>query len=211
MDPPPTRHSLDIFALRTSLPPDLPRQSEDLIGGKMEPISLVLVGSEKNLLDGFMHAGWARADHPTPVRVLQEGLAALRNLPDPTGPATPAFLADRPQDLTFEKSDTGTPSIRRRHHTRLWQTTYCLAPDCRPVWVATASYDVGVGLSQRLHLPTHRIDPVIDKERELIVTDLTDIGARQEGIVTVLPPLHGANAAGDPFSTDGRAVVLVLP
>jgi membrane-associated phospholipid phosphatase len=114
MDPPPTRHSLDIFALRTSLPPDLPRQSEDLIGGKMEPISLVLVGSEKNLLDGFMHAGWARADHPTPVRVLQEGLAALRNLPDPTGPATPAFLADRPQDLTFEKSDTGRPRIVSR-------------------------------------------------------------------------------------------------
>ncbi|NMM36927.1 MAG: hypothetical protein HHJ09_05335 [Glaciimonas sp.] len=150
-------------------------------------------------------------DLPTPLRVVQEGIAALRNQPDPAGPATPAFFADRPQNLTFEKADTGSPSIRRRHHTRLWQTAYCLVPNCRPVWVATASFDVGIELSQRLHLPTHRIDPAIDNERALIVTDLLRVGATQEGSVMVSRPLYGMNAAGDPFSTDGRAVVLVFP
>lgn len=209
--PPPAAHALDIAALRTSLPPDLPRGSEDLIGGRMEPISLVFIGSEKDLLGAFTRAGWNRADLPTPLRVMEEGLAALRNLPDPAGPATPAFFADRPQDLTFEKPDAGPPSIRRRHHTRVWLTQYCLASDCRPMWVATASYDVGVSFSKTLHIPTHRIDPAIDNERAIIVSDITSVGAMQEGSVTVSAPLRGINAAGDPFWTDGRAVVLVLP
>lgn len=121
------------------------------------------------------------------------------------------FFGDQPQDLTLEKPGTGAPSIRRRHHTRLWQTRYCLAPDWRTVWVATASYDTGLEMSQRLHLPTHRIDPVIDEERELIARDLMNVGAKQEGKVTITPPLHGSNAPGDPFYTDGRATVLVLP
>ena len=207
----PPNHAINLVALSTSLPANLPGQSEDLIGGKMEPISLVLVGSQQDMLTEFSRAGWARADAPTPMRVMQEGLATLRNQPDSNGPATPAFFADQPQDLTFEKSDTATPSIRHRHHTRLWQTHYCLAPVCRPVWVATASYDVGVELSKRSHLPTHRIDPAIDHERELIITDLIGVGASQLSRITVLPPLHGMNAAGDAFFSDGRAAVIALP
>jgi hypothetical protein len=208
---PPAAHSITLQALQASLPADLPLGSEDLIGGRMEPISLVFVGAEEDLVESFGRAGWRLADLPTPVRIVQEGLAALRNRPDPTGPATPAYFADRPQNLTFEKPDAGSSSIRRRHHTRLWKTAYCLAPTCRPVWVGTASFDTGMELSQRLHLPTHRIDPAIDNERAMIVSDLVSVGATQEGSVVVSRSLHGFNAAGDPFSTDGRAVVLVLP
>lgn len=211
IEPPPARPSLDIGQLRSALPPDLPRWTEDLIGGQMEPISLVLVGSEDDILRVFARAGWALADLPTPVRVIKEGIAALRNLPDRTGPATPAFFMDRPQSLTLEKPDTGQPSIRRRHHTRLWQTPYCLVPDCRRVWVATASFDVGFEISQRLYIPTHRIAPDLDAERSLISNELVQAGARNEGFVTVSPPVHGSNAAGDPFWTDGRAVILGMP
>ena len=209
--PPAATYSLDISALRESLPPGLPLWSEDLVGGRMEPVSLVLVGSEADLLGAFTRAGWAMADPPTPVRVLQEAIAALRNLPDPTGPATPAFFMDRPQSFTFEKPDAASPGIRRRHHTRLWPTPACLAPDCRRIWVATASFDVGIEISQSLHVPTHRIDSTIDNERALIAGDLTNVGAIREAMIRVSPSQHGRNAAGDPFWTDGRAVVLLLP
>ncbi|SAK94815.1 DedA family protein [Caballeronia arationis] len=211
VEPPVATHALDMEALRASLPHDLPRWSEDLIGGRMEPISLVLIGSLNEIVDVFTRAGWTRADLPTPVRVLQEGIDAIRDLPEPAAPATPAFFMDRPQSLTFEKPETGSPSIRRRHHTRLWQTPHCLAPDCRPMWVATASFDVGIEFVQGLYLVTHRIDPALDDERTLIVADLTRVGATHAGIIMVSPPLHAKNAAGDPFSTDGRAVVLVMP
>ena len=209
--PPAASRLIDLQALRTSLPPDLARWSEDIVGGRMEPISLVFIGTEAELVAAFRRAGWLRADLPTPLRVVREAMAALQNQPDPTGPATPAFVANQPQAITFEKPDAGAPSIRRRHHTRLWTTAYCLAPSCRPVWVATASFDVGMELSPLLHIPTHRIDTAIDDERALIVADLTRVGARQEANVAVSPALRGMNAAGDPFTTDGRAVLLVLP
>ena len=202
---------LDIRELQSSLPEGMPRWTEDLVGSRMEPISLVFVGSERDVVEVFARAGWARADLPTPVRVLEEGIAALRSLPDPTGPATPAYFMDWPQSFTFEKPDAGSPNIRRRHHTRVWQTLYCVSPDCRRLWVGSASFDVGLELSKRLYLPTHRIDPEIDNERTLIVADLTEAGAARAGMVTAVPPLRGRNAAGDTFRTDGQAVVVVLP
>ena len=113
--------------------------------------------------------------------------------------------------MTFEKPDQAAPSIRRRHHTRLWQTQYCVARNCRPIWVATASFDVGLRLSEGLHIPTHRIDGALDNEKEFIASDLVLAGASRLASITITPPMHGKNAAGDPFWTDGRAAVLVLP
>ena len=201
---------LDSQTWRSTLPKGLPLWSEDLVGNRMEPLSLAIIGSEADLLSAFVRAGWTRAEPPTPLRVVREGVAALRNLPDPSAPATPAFFADRPQDLTLEKPDAGLAFIRRRHHVRLWQTSYCMPPQCRPLWVATASYDVGVQLSPRIHLPTHVIDPAVDDERARVVTDLVGSGATQAGIFAVVAPIQGKNASGDPFVTDGRAVLLVL-
>lgn len=200
-----------IERLRTTLPNDVPHWSEDLIGNRLEPVSLVLVGSEARVFDAFKRAGWARADPPTPARALEEGMAALRDLPDPTAPATPTYLMDRPQDLTFEKSDGATPSIRRRHHTRLWSTNYCVEPGCRRIWLATASFDSGMELSRRFYFPTHHIDADVDQERALIAGDLVRMGASQEAVIDISPRMSGANAAGDPFRTDGRAVVLSIP
>ncbi len=211
VEPPEPTDAVAIEELRVALPAGMARWSEDLLGGRMEPISFVLVGSEKDILGAFDRAGWQRADLPTPVRVLQEGLAALLDRPDPKGPATPAFLNDRPQRVTFEKNAEVTPSIRQRHHTRLWQTQYCVAPSCRPVWVATASFDVGIQLSEGLHLPTHRIDGALDNERAHIAADLVNAGATSVGSISVTPPMNGKNAAGDQFWTDGRALVLVIP
>ena len=211
MGPPPPVRQVAMSALLAGLPVEIPRRSEGLIGEPMEPISIVVTGSKEQVITAFQHGGWTLADLPTPIRVVQEGLAALENRQDPSGPATPSYLADRPQTLTFEKPDPTAPGIRRRHHTRMWQTPYCANPGCQPIWVATASFDVGVELSAKLHLPTHRIDPDIDAERSLIVTDLTRSGARDLGMITVVPPLHGTNAAGDAFTTDGRAAILGIP
>ncbi len=194
----------------TPSPADVPRRSEGLLGEQMEPVSIIVIGSKEQVIAAFEHGGWTLADLPTPIRVVKESLAALVNRPDANGPATPAYLADRPQTLTFEKPDPNAPGIRRRHHTRVWQTSYCASPGCQPIWVATASFDIGVELSAKLHLPTHRIDPNIDAERALIVTDLTRAGATDLGTMAVVPPLRGTNAAGDAFTTDGRAALLAI-
>lgn len=208
--PPPVSQSIALDDLLASLPKDMPVRSEDLVGGEMEPISLVFASSRDDLRSTFERAGWTLADLPTPVRVAREAIAIASNGLDPSGPATPAYFADRPQTLTFEKPDAAAPGIRHRHHTRVWQTSYCLQADCLPLWVATASFDAGIEVSHRLHLPTHRIDPEIDLERDLIASDLMAAGARRLGTLKILEPLTGTNAAGDAFRTDGRAVVLRL-
>jgi membrane-associated phospholipid phosphatase len=208
--PDPARQ-VELASLRHEFPPELPRRSEDLLGNPMEPVSLVFIGSEEELTAAFRAAGWTLADAPTPVRVVQEVLAILRNASDPSAPATPAYLADRPQALTFEKPQGVGGSIRTRHHTRVWPTTLCVAPACRALWVATASFDAGIGLSPNHSLPTHYIDPKIDVERRLIAVDLLHAGASDAGEVAVTTPLSGTNAAGDSFQTDGRAALVVLP
>ena len=121
-------------------------------------------------------------------------LGALRNRPAPLGPAipaTPAFFMDRLQSFTSEKPDTASPGIRKRHHTRLWPTPACLAPDCRRFWTASASFDIGTEISQSLHLPTHRIDSILASRRTLIASDLVKVGAMLDGTTRVTTPRDG--------------------
>ena len=129
-------------------------------------------------------------------------LGALRNRPAPTGPAAPAipaFFMDRLQIFTSEKPNTASPGIRKRHHTRLWPTPACLAPDCRRLWTASASSDIRTEISQSLHLPTHRIDSILDSRRTLIASDLVKVGAMLDRTIRVTTKRDGKNAAGDPF------------
>ena len=208
--PAPALRPVELASLLAGLPPDLPRRSEDLAGGPIEPVSLVLIGSEEELLRGFSRAGWTRADRPTPGRVAAEALATLANREDPSAPAMPTYLADQPQAFTFQKPDPAFTGNRHQHDARVWQTTYCVPPACRPLWLATASFDVGVGLSSRPYVPTRRVVPRIDQER-LVVRDLRAAGAAEVGTITVPPPTKGTHVAGATFVTDGRAVLLVLP
>jgi len=209
--PPVTSRPIARAELEAAFPPALPRRSEGLVGDMAEPISLVLVGAAPEITAAFHAAGWSTADPPRPVRVLEEMLAAYRNQRDDMAPVTPAYWNDRPQGLAFEKPNPAHASIRTRHHTRLWQTGLCLAPACRPIWVVTASFDVGVELSEIIHLPTHRIDPDVDREREHIAADLRRVGGNLLGSVTVVPPSQGTHAAGDAFFSDRRALLIELP
>jgi membrane-associated phospholipid phosphatase len=209
--PPSAWRPIPLTALLAAYPPGLPKLSQDAVGGPMEPVSLILVGDAARVVAAFERAGWQLAQPPSVRGLLRELWAVARNRPDPRGPATPAYLGGEPQDLTFEKPGEPSGSIRRRHHTRLWQTALCIAPRCTPLWVATASYDAAVKLVAKPYLLTHRIDPRIDRERDLIASDLQRAGARELAVVTVTGPTQGHNAGGDNFTTDGRAHLLVVP
>ncbi|MBV8199631.1 MAG: LssY C-terminal domain-containing protein [Acidobacteria bacterium] len=199
--------TLPAEAIAASYPRGLPPCSQDAVGGPMEPVSFVFVGDAGALIAAFQRAGWQLAQPPSVRGLLRELWSVAANRPDPRGPATPAFFAGQPQDMTFEKPGDASGSIRRRHHTRLWRTALCVAPSCTPVWVATASYDAGIKLVAEPYLLTHRIDPRIDVERDLIAGDLRHAGARQLTLLPVTVPTRGHNAGGDSFVTDGRAYV----
>jgi LssY C-terminus/PAP2 superfamily len=192
------------------LPEGLEKNSQDLVGGPMEPIAFVFLGAGPKVARTFERAGWFLAEDPSVRGLGRELLAVVADRPDPHGPATPAYYSGRPQDLTFEKPGDATGSIRHRHHIRIWRTTLCVAPGCEEVWVATSSYDAGVKLVAKPYLVTHRIDPEIDRERATIEHDLLAAGAKELGRVVVTGPIRGKNAGGDSFRTDGQALVIEL-
>ena len=120
------------------------------------------------------------------------------------------FLADKPNvnsmvhDLGFQKP-TSDKSVRSRHHTRFWKTDVELK-DKGFIYVGTASLDEGLKW-----LVTHKIDPNIDGERDLIFNDLTSAGAiANSSKVKLVDPLLSKNFSGDPFFTDGEAYIIYL-
>jgi hypothetical protein len=162
------------------------------------------VGSEDDLIHTFEGHGWDRADPSTFANTLRALAVGLQGGRYPTAPVTPAFMASQPEAIAFQKP-TAAESLRQRHHTRIWRTDYT-APDGRPVWEGTASFDDGIELAGTAKLPTHHIDPNIDAERAYITHSL----GLADHFISLTGPQMGHNASGDEFFTDGRAELLSL-
>jgi len=186
----------------------LPHSTEGLTGHPQEPISLVFVGTRVQLEGAFLAAGWTEAK-PYGFGVLAGGVAAaLTHQPDPAGPVTPSFLADQPNALAFSLPVGKT--FAQRHHIRLW-TTHVQISSGQPLWLATASFDQGFELAPSTFLPTHRIAPDIDTERAFVAASLERTGLVTSSlIIQLVPPESGHNFDGDPFHTNGQAVILQL-
>jgi undecaprenyl-diphosphatase len=195
-----TETNLASFSKTTSL------YSEDLFGQKMEPISFIVIGERQQIINLFTTAGWSEAEKPNFKNFLKLSSAIAKNTSYPAAPMTPSFYQSKANDLGFEKS-TELNTARQRHHTRYWKTNYKI--NNAGVWVATASFDQGVELGPIIQLPVHKINPDIDAEREFIMNDLEKtglIGSYQK--IDLVGEIKGTNAAGDSFTTDGRAYLI---
>ena len=110
--------------------------------------------------------------------------------------------------MSFERP-TPRNSAQERHHLHLWQTEFSVGD--RPVWIGTVHLDKKGLISSGLPFPIHEIDPAVDKEREALLTDLSStqcVRALPEAQVT--QSMSGKNELGNPFFTDGRAIVVSL-
>jgi membrane-associated phospholipid phosphatase len=210
--PPPTPPAPDVLvapdAVATTAESRLPHYTETLLGHDQEPVSVIFVGTRDEVEQAFAAAGWTEA-RPYGLGTLAGGVSAtVTGHGDPAGPVTPSFLAEQPNALAF--SLPTSQSFAKRHHIRLWSTRVVTTAG-QPVWLATASYDEGFELAPSTGLPTHRIAPNIDDERAFVAASLDAGGnvARAETLSWV-PAEHGHNFDGDPFNTDGDAVLLWL-
>jgi hypothetical protein len=123
------------------------------------------------------------------------------------GPVSVLLLEGLPPDLVFQKTND---TFAARHHVRIWRRpgTY----DGLPIWVMTATHDVGIDYSEADRTFIHRIDPHIDAERRKVINDLLYARAvRSLALVDrVNIPPHPVNATGDQLLTDGRMAVAML-
>ncbi|SFF13487.1 undecaprenyl-diphosphatase [Sulfitobacter brevis] len=206
------RHNVPTCEAQLSVPIDkalregiLPTRSESMIGTSQEPVSLILYfPDDTTLLDAMAAAGWQHADPPGVVTLSRAAIAAWLDRPYETAPITSVFLNGWPQDFGFQKALT-SEGLRRRHYARFWRIRMQESSDL-VVFVGTVSFDVGSksGL-------THRIDPNVDAERDLLVADLLrNGGVQQDGRAKIVAQLLDQNVFGDQYYTGGRAVILSI-
>lgn len=182
-----------------------PSETESVIGSPLEPINVIILARDRVTLDAAMKkAGWTKAEKPTITSLARAAWAVLLNAGDDRAPVTPYFWQSMPNDIAYQKA-TDDQTLRKRHHVRVWRTSF-VTPKGLRVFVGAASFDDG--LDWQL---LHHIDPNIDAERDTLTTDLTKAGAvaEQERFQLSSPRL-GASVAGDPWFTDGIAVLVVL-
>ena len=174
-----------------------------------DPINVGLVGTHQDVVQAFVAAGWRPADAVTLKSSVEIGISVVFDLPDPDAPVSTLVYEGRRQDLAFEKL-VGS-SADERNHVRLWLKEP-VEGDARPLWLGSASFDRGVGLSHDTGEITHHIGPDLDAERDLVIRDLSAAGWIRS---TYEIPGSGAtkegrNGGGDPYFTDGKAMVGVL-
>lgn len=180
-----------------------PQMTKTHSGKPGDPINVMILGNQTALIRSFKKAGWTIPDPINEKTSAKISVDALANLPYPTAPVSNLFLFQRKQDLAFEKP---TNDVQNRGHIRLWDTHTTINHE--KVWLGSASYDHGIELSKRTHLPTHHILPSVDQERYQVVRDLSPYMRSTFKAPLGQPTLFGFNGGGDWYYSDGDVAVL---
>ncbi|MBV8063379.1 MAG: LssY C-terminal domain-containing protein [Nevskia sp.] len=186
----------------------VPRTVVSKDGRPGDPINLVLLGSRDSITRLFQQAGWLPADPLKAGTGFKMVLRTLDHKPYPTAPVSSLYLykAEHRQDLAFERP---TATTKVRDHIRIWDSGRVNAQG-QAIWLAAATKDIGIERNKEGLGPTHRIDPDVDAERDLVGRSLVGAGATALGAWS-RGPLAGRNGGGDPYTTDGRVLVLRAP
>ncbi|MGD0129746.1 MAG: LssY C-terminal domain-containing protein [Terriglobia bacterium] len=183
-------------------PEDVYRPDKSLAG---DLIHLVFIGSRAQVEQAFLAAGWTTVQPLTRRSFAHMYLAFLAMKADPTAPIAPLVYRGNTDSLSFQKT---LNTVAKRHHIRIWPAS--VPGEESQVWLAAATHDTTITLDERHLTLTHRIDKYVDRERSMVVNDLTSAGCVAGiGLVprpkTVRPP-----GSGKPSVTDGDAALLFL-
>lgn len=163
--------------------------------------NFVFIGSAEELEAAFDAAGWDPADPLTSKSALRVYRAMTKQSGYATAPVSSILLEGDPPNFVFQKS---LNTISKRHHIRIWKRPEQYQG--REVWVGAATHDIGIKLGKRLTSFTHKIDPVIDTERQKIINDLSFAGCVNSIHLTD----RTLKTVPDHFTTDGRIAAVSL-
>ena len=188
---------------------DLPMVTRTAQGIPGDPINVGLIGDKRDVLCAMQAARWYPADPVTARSSIEIAGSVLLDRPYDRAPVSPLFYLGRREDLAFEKP--AGESADRRNHVRFWKVLD-QGQEQRPVWLGSATFDRGVGVSHYTGAITHHIAPDIDAERALLASDLEAaqmVDAKYQ-VTGIGVTLTGRNGGGDPYYTDGEVWILRL-
>lgn len=188
---------------------DVPRRVSDENKAPGDMVNFALVGTETQVKEAFAAAGWVAVDKSVGDAVLHGILSTLGHEAYTEMPMSTLYLFGRPQDLSFARADP-LKVAAERHHLRVWRTDQTVAG--LPLWVGSATHDIGFERDQRNGGTTHKIDPKIDDERQFLLEsfDATNAFTSAAYVTPANPLLSAHTATGGSFFSDGRIVVMEL-
>lgn len=184
--------------------PLLPRRSYTSSGELMEPVTLVIIGSKKNILSQFGQAGWYMADSVNFSSSLKSAIATVFNSSYITGPMWPSYISNTRHRMGFERP-TRSDTFRRRHHLRLWKTKIRINKQI--LWIGTISYDRSIGLREGSLMPTHHISSTLKSEENFLARTFRIVKPKY---ITLGKAESGVIKTGDNYVWDGKALVIDL-
>jgi LssY C-terminus len=198
-----------MLGITSALLRKIPRRVSDPQDKPGDMVNILLVGTQEQVLQVFIRAGWVRVDRSVQDAVMNAVIDSLEKKDYLTMPMSTLYLFDRPQDYGFAHAEPVRVAMSR-DHLRVWKSPYVV--DGRPLWCVAATRDIGFERDERNNSVTHKIDQAIDGEREYVNDSLSRTGLVIERThVTPADPLTDANTAtGGSFHSDGRILVLVL-
>jgi hypothetical protein len=167
-----------------------------------DPVNLVLLGSRLEVEQAFAAAGWSATEALTGQSFLRSYQAMTRQVAYHSAPMSTMLLDDKVPDLMFQRS---LNTFAKRHHIRIWKADTLYKG--REVWLGAATHDIGIQMKGATKF-THRIDPLIDRERRTVVEHLRFAGCTSD--VQMVARRQLAELDLRHMETDGRAAVLSL-
>ncbi len=188
---------------------DIPRRVSDQAGNEGDMVNYALLGSAEQVQAAFKAAGWVAVDKTVQDALLHGLMATLGHEAYTEMPMSTLYLFGRPQDLSFARGDPLTVAAER-HHLRVWKTSKTIGGV--PLWVGSATHDIGFEKDQRNGDVTHKIDPKIDDEREFLLHSFDAAGVFSSAayVLPADPMLKARTATGGSFYSDGRILVMEL-
>ena len=205
-----------IAAINKLITPDvfatIPRRVSDSTTAEANPgdmVNFALVGTKGQVEAAYKAAGWVAVDKSVEDAIVNGLLKTLNKEAYTEMPMSTLYLFGRPQDMSYARADPLLVAAER-HHLRVWQTDKTI--DGRPLWVGSATHDIGFENDRRNGKMTHKIDPEIDTERDYLLNSFDAAGVYSSAAyVTPTDPMTEAKTAtGGSFHSDGRIVVMSL-
>jgi hypothetical protein len=187
----------------------LPRRVNDQFQNPGDMVNFVIVGSQKTVQDALDAANWHVADTTKKKAVLRAVLETYEDKDYLQMPMSTLYLFGRPQDFGYEMAEP-IAMVASRHHFRIWKASFTW--NGQEVWVGAGTHDIGFAKDKRSGSVTHKIDPLVDGERDNIGGSLQQ--ANKVKSLTYYPPPNpvqaARNATGDGYQSDGRLLVIIL-
>lgn len=187
----------------------LPRRVNDQFNNLGDMVNFVIIGSQKDVQAALDAATWRAADTSNSMALLNAAMQTYGNKDYLAMPMSTLFLFGRKQDFGYEMAEP-IAMVASRHHFRIWKAPFTW--NGHEVWVGAGTHDIGFAKDKRNNNVTHKIDPVVDGERDNIGSSLQKAN-KAKSLTYYLPPnpvQEAKNATGDGYRSDGRLLVILL-